>query len=87
MKKEPRLKFTDAERSDPVLKKPVHKAEQAAKKADVAQAKIPKKTIKTKIETVDAATGKKKVHLKFEEVDKKNRPPSCPMLPVTHRAS
>lgn len=75
MKKEPRLQFTDAERSDPVLKKPIHKAEQAAKKADAAQAKIPKKTIKTKVETVDTATGKKKVHLKFEEVDKK-RPPA-----------
>ena len=74
MKKEPRLQFTDAERSDPVLKKPVHKAEQAAKKADAAQAKIPKKIIKTKVETVDAATGKKKVHLKFEEVDKKKPP-------------
>ena len=42
MKKEPRLQFTDAERSDPVLKKPVDKAEQAAEKADAAQAKIPK---------------------------------------------
>lgn len=74
MKKEPRLQFTDAERSDPVLKKPVHKAEQAAEKADAAQAKIPKKTVKTKIEIVDAATGKKKAHLKFEEVDKKKPP-------------
>lgn len=71
MRKEPRLQFSDTERSDPVLKKPIRKAEQAAKKADAAQANIPKKTVKTKVSTVDAATGKKKVHLNFEEVDKK----------------
>lgn len=73
-KRQPRLRFSDTERNDPVLKKPIHKAEQAAKKADAAQAKIPKKTVKTKVTTVDAATGKKKVHLKFEEVDKKKPP-------------
>lgn len=74
MKKEPRLQFTDAERTDPVLKKPIRKAEQAAKKADKAQAKIPKKTVKIKETTADTATGKKTVKLKFEEMDKKKPP-------------
>ncbi|MDD3253027.1 MAG: C40 family peptidase [Lachnospiraceae bacterium] len=72
--KEPRLKFTEEERTDPVLKKPIRKAEQAAKKADKAQAKIPKKTVKAKETTVDTATGKKTVKLKFEEMDRKKPP-------------
>ena len=74
MKKEPRLQFTDAERTDAVLKKPIRKAEQAAKKADKAQAKIPKKTVKIKKATMDTATRKKTVKLKFEETDKKKPP-------------
>lgn len=74
MKKEPRLQFSDAERNDPVLKKPVRKAEQAAKKADAAQAKIPKKRVKIKEQEIDLKTGKAKIHLKFEEVDKKKPP-------------
>lgn len=40
-----------------------------------AQAKIPKKTVKTKERTFDEATGKTKVRLHFEEVDKA-KPPS-----------
>lgn len=72
--KEPRLKFTEEERTDPVLEKPIRKAEQAAKKADKAQAKIPKKTVKVKETTVAAATGKKKAKIHFEEVDKKKPP-------------
>ena len=43
MKREPRLQFTDAERADPELEKPIRKAEKAAAKADAAQTKIPKK--------------------------------------------
>ncbi len=42
MNKEPRLRFTEEERSDPALEKPIRKAEKAAAKADRAQAKIPK---------------------------------------------
>lgn len=42
MNKEPRLRFTDEERSDPALEKPIRKADRAAVKADRAQAKIPK---------------------------------------------
>lgn len=75
MKREPRLQFTDAERADPELEKPIRKAEKAAAKADAAQAKIPKKTVKVKERAVDAATGKVATRLKFEEIDKK-KPPS-----------
>ena len=75
MNKEPRLRFTDEERADPALEKPIRKADKAAAKADKAQAKIPKKTVKTRETVVDPATGKKTVRLKFEEVDKK-KPPS-----------
>lgn len=42
MNKEPRLRFTDEERADPALEKPIRKADKAAAKADKAQAKIPK---------------------------------------------
>ena len=43
MNKEPRLRFTEEERADPALEKPIRKADKAAAKADKAQAKIPKK--------------------------------------------
>ena len=36
MNKEPRLRFTDEERSDPALEKPIRKAEKAAARADKA---------------------------------------------------
>lgn len=75
VKKEPRLKFTDEERTDPALKQSVKRAEKAARKADTAQAKIPKKTVKLKEQEIDLKTGKAKVHLKFEEIDKE-KPPS-----------
>ena len=48
MNKEPRLRFTDEERSDPALEKPIRKADRAAAKADRAQAKIPKKQVRQK---------------------------------------
>ena len=71
MRKEPRLHFTDEERSDPALEKPIRKADRAAAKADRAQAKIPKKQVRQK--TVDPKTGK--VTTKLVLVDKK-KPPS-----------
>ena len=46
MIKEPRLRFTEEERADPALEKPIRKAEKTAAKADKAQAKIPKKQVK-----------------------------------------
>ena len=75
MKREPRLQFTDAERADPELEKPIRKAEKAAAKADAAQTKIPKKTVKVKERAVDLTTGKVPTRLRFEEIDKK-KPPS-----------
>lgn len=46
MRDNPRLQFTDAERADPELEKPIRKAEKAADRADRADAKIPKKTVR-----------------------------------------
>ena len=74
-KREPRLQFSDEDRASPTLQKPIRKAEKAAGKADAAQARIPKKTVKKKETVTDPATGKKTVHLRFEEVDQK-KPPS-----------
>ena len=71
MNKEPRLRFTDEERADPMLEKPIRKAEKAAAKADKAQAKIPKKKVKQT--TVDPDTGKVTTKLVLED---KKKPPS-----------
>ena len=71
MRKEPRLLFTDEERSDPALEKPIRKADLAAAKADGAQAKIPKKQVRQK--TVDPKTGKVTTRLVLED---KKKPPS-----------
>ena len=71
MIKEPRLRFTEEERSDPALEKPIRKAEKAAAKADKAQAKIPKKQVKRA--EVDPKTGKVTTKLVLED---KPRPPS-----------
>ena len=71
MNKEPRLRFTDEERSDPALEKPIRKADKAAAKADKAQAKIPKKQVWKK--AVDPETGKVTTKLVLED---KKKPPS-----------
>ena len=71
MRKEPRLRFTDEERADPALEKPIRKADRAAAKADRAQAKIPKKQVRQK--TVDPKTGKVTTKLVLED---KKKPPS-----------
>lgn len=70
-KRAPRLQFTDEERTDPTLKKSVRKVDRAAAKADWAQEKIPKTKVLRKQRTFDKPTGKTKVRLYFEEVDKK----------------
>lgn len=75
MRDNPRLQFTDAERADPELEKPIRKAEKAADRVDRADAKIPKKTVRKKERVVDPGTGKVTTRLKFEEIDKK-KPPS-----------
>ena len=66
-----RLRFTDEERADPVLEKPIRKVDKAAAKADKAQAKIPKKQVRQK--TVDPETGKVTTKLVLED---KKKPPS-----------
>lgn len=71
MRKEPRLHFTDEERADPALEKPIRKADRAASKADKAQAKISKKQVRQK--TVDPKTGKVTTKLVLED---KKKPPS-----------
>lgn len=71
MRKEPRLHFTDEERADPALEKPIRKADRAAAKADKAQAKIRKKQVRQK--TVNPKTGKVTTKLVLED---KKKPPS-----------
>lgn len=78
-KRAPRLKFSDEERADPALKKPIRKVQKAAVKADKAQAQIPKKTVKTNERVTDSAAGKSRTRLKFEEIDKKK-----PSFKLTH---
>ena len=79
MRQEPRLQFTKEERAAPALEKPIRKADRAADKAEKARAKIPKKKIRFEETVTDPATGKTVTRLRFEEVDKKSRLPSCPM--------
>ena len=71
MIKEPRLRFTEEERADPALEKPIRKADKAAAKADKAQAKITKNQVKRA--EVDPKTGKVTTKLVLED---KPRPPS-----------
>ena len=71
MNKEPRLRFTEEERADPALEKPIRKADKAAAKADRAQAKIPKKKVR-QVE-IDQETGKTTTKLVLED---KKKPPS-----------
>ena len=71
MIKEPRLRFTREEQTDPALEKPIRRAEKAAVRADKAQARIPKKKVRQTV--IDPDTGKKTTKLTFEEQAK---PPS-----------
>lgn len=70
-KRAPHLQFTKEESADPVLKKSVRREQKAAAKADRAQAKMPKKKVLRKQRTLDKPTGKAKMRLYFEEVEKK----------------
>ena len=70
-----RLTFTEEERADPELEKPLKKAEKAGDKLEKSQDKIPNKKHISKERTFDAKTGKAKVRLCFEETDKP-KPPS-----------
>ena len=70
-----RLTFTEEERADPNLEKPLKKVEKSADKLEKAHEKIPKKKSLVTKRTVDAKTGKERVLLYFEESDKP-KPPS-----------
>ena len=65
LNKEPRLRFTDEERADPALEKPIRKTEKATARADKAQANIPKKKVRQTV--IDPDTGKKTSKLTFED--------------------
>ena len=69
-KKQSRLQFTEEERANTTLEKPIAKSEKAADKLEKAQAKIPKRTVKTKERTFALPVSASKVRLHFEEVDK-----------------
>ena len=71
LNKEPRLHFTEEERGNSSLEKPIRKAEKAAKRAARAQEKIPKRKIRKTI--VEPDTGKVSSKLVLEE---KKKPPS-----------
>ena len=71
MNKELRLRFTEEERADPVLERPIRRVDKAADRADRAQAKIPKKMVRQTI--MDPETGKVTVKLVPED---KKKPPS-----------
>ena len=71
LNKEPRLHFTEEERGNSSLEKPIRKAEKAAKRAERAQEKIPKRKIRKTI--VEPDTGKVSSKLVLEE---KKKPPS-----------
>lgn len=67
-----RLEFTDAERIDPALAKPIRKSDKAADKLDKARDRIPKQKRITAARSFDAATGKSKMRLQFEETGQKS---------------
>ena len=69
-----RLAFTEEERAVPTLEKSLKKAEKAADKLEKSQERIPKKKVIVPERVVNTSTGKSKVHLNFEEIDKPKPP-------------
>ena len=69
-----RLQFTEEELADSKLNKSAHKAQRRTDKLEKAEKKLPKKTVRKPVRTVDPQTGKVKTTLQFAEVTKK--PPS-----------
>ena len=69
-----RLAFTEEERAVPTLEKSLKKAEKAADKLEKSQERIPKKKVLVPERVVNTSTGKSKVHLNFEEIDKPKPP-------------
>ena len=79
-----RLELTEEERTDPALQPYIQKAEAKADKLDSARAALPKKRVPVKGKVYDAANGKAKSTLRFEQQDKgppslKPNPASCPL--------
>ena len=66
-----RLQFTDEERADPALQKYIRRSDKAADKLDAAKEAIPTKKVLRTERTFDEASGKGKMRLHFEEVEKK----------------
>ena len=81
----PRLKFSDEDRDEPALKKPIRRAEKAADKRDAAQAAIPLKKKMVREKAVDPATGKRHTQIRFEEMHRK--PPGTLHHPVANAVS
>ena len=69
-----RLTFTEEERADITLEKPLKRAEKAADKLEKSHEKIPKKKTIVTERTLNASTGKNEVRLYFEETNKPKPP-------------
>ena len=69
-----RLQFTEEELTGSKLNKSAHKAQRRTDKLEKAEKKLPKKTVRKPVRTVDPQTGRVKTTLQFAEVTKK--PPS-----------
>lgn len=80
-----RLELTEEERADPALQPYIQKAEAKADKLDAARAALPKKRVPVKEKVYDAANGKAKSTLRFEQQDK--GPPSLKPNPASRPLS
>ena len=80
-----RLELTEEERADPALQPYIQKAEAKADKLDAARAALPKKRVPVKEKIYDAASGKAKSTLRFEQQDK--GPPSLKPNPASRPLS
>ena len=80
-----RLELSEEERADPALQPYIHKAEAKAGKLDAARAALPKKRVPVKEKVYDAASGKAKSTLRFEQQDK--GPPSLKPNPASRPLS
>ena len=80
-----RLELTEEERADPELQPYIHKAGAKADKLDAARAALPKKRVPVKEKIYDAASGKAKSTLRFEQQDK--GPPSLKPNPASRPQS
>ena len=80
-----RLELTEEERADPALQPYIQKAGAKADKLDAARAALPKKRVPVKEKVYDAASGKARSTLRFEQQDK--GPPSLKPNPASRPLS